>query len=99
MNMNGVVEDLNALTIDQKIDTGGDDEDTELSEGSKEPDSKESATVIGGDDFIASDDFMRLFVAFVTVDTLVAMRWLDTKWHKVVEKKLIELEDEPFGEE
>ncbi|GMI00357.1 hypothetical protein TrVE_jg12216 [Triparma verrucosa] len=28
----------------------------------------------------------------------VAMRWLDRKWHKVVEKKLIELGDEPFGE-
>ncbi|GMH84338.1 hypothetical protein TrST_g725 [Triparma strigata] len=26
------------------------------------------------------------------------MRWLDRKWHKVVEKKLTELEDEPFGE-
>ncbi|GMH81361.1 hypothetical protein TrST_g1941 [Triparma strigata] len=32
------------------------------------------------------------------VDTLVAMRWLDRKWHKVVEKKLIEFENEPFGE-
>ena len=32
------------------------------------------------------------------VDTLVAMRWLDKKWHKVVEKKLTEFEDEPFGE-
>ncbi|GMH90381.1 hypothetical protein TrST_g2046 [Triparma strigata] len=33
------------------------------------------------------------------VDTLVAMRWLDRKWHKVVEKKLTELEeDEPYGE-
>ncbi|GMI01922.1 hypothetical protein TrVE_jg4650 [Triparma verrucosa] len=32
------------------------------------------------------------------VDTLVAMRWLDRKWHKVVEKKLIEVGDEPFGE-
>ncbi|GMH88697.1 hypothetical protein TrST_g13664 [Triparma strigata] len=32
-------------------------------------------------------------------DTLVAMRWLDRKWHKVVEKKLTELEeDEPYGE-
>ena len=26
------------------------------------------------------------------------MRWLDRKWHAVVEKKLIEFEDEPFGE-
>ncbi|GMH52269.1 hypothetical protein TrST_g7433 [Triparma strigata] len=31
-------------------------------------------------------------------DTLVAMRWLDRKWHKVVEKMLIEFENEPFGE-
>ena len=59
---------------------------------------KESATVVGGDDFMHTDDFRRLFVGFVMVDTLVAMRWLDRKWHKVVEKKLIELEDEPFGE-
>ena len=73
-------------------------DDTELSEGSNEPDSKESATVVRGDDFMHTDDFRRLFVCFVMVDTLVAMRWLDTKWHKVVEKKLTELEDEPFGE-
>ncbi|GMH61275.1 hypothetical protein TrST_g12782 [Triparma strigata] len=25
------------------------------------------------------------------------MRWLDKKWHKVVEKKLIEVGDEPYG--
>ncbi|GMH48333.1 hypothetical protein TrVE_jg9368 [Triparma verrucosa] len=47
---------------------------------------------------MATDDFRRLFVGFVMVDTLVAMRWLGRKWHKVVEKKLTELEDEPFGE-
>ena len=46
-----------------------------------------------------TDDFRRLFVGFVIVDTLVAMRVLDKKWHKVVEKKLTELEeDEPYGE-
>ena len=46
-----------------------------------------------------TDDFRRLFIEFVMVDTLVAMRWLDRKWHKVVEKKLTELEgDEPHGE-
>ena len=27
----------------------------------------------------------------------LAMHWLDRKWHKVVEKKLIEFENEPFG--
>ncbi|GMH95959.1 hypothetical protein TrST_g6065 [Triparma strigata] len=82
---------------------GGDDEE-EAHEGSKEPDSKESAAdtpAIGGDDFMHTDDFRRLFVGFVMVDTLVAMRVLDKKWHAVVEKKLTELEvklDEPFGE-
>ena len=45
-----------------------------------------------------TDDFRRLFVGFVMVDTLVAMRWLDRKWHKVVAKKLTKMEDEPFGE-
>ena len=45
-----------------------------------------------------TDDFRRLFVGFAMVNTLVAMRWLDKKWHKVVEKKLTEFEDEPFGE-
>ena len=45
-----------------------------------------------------TDDFRRLFVGFAMVDTLVAMRWLDRKWHKVVEKKLTEFEDEPYGE-
>ena len=68
-------------------------DDTELSDRSKEPDSKESAAAAGGDDFMHTDDFRRLFVEFVMVDTLVAMRWLDTKWHKVVEKKLNELEE------
>ncbi|GMI06399.1 hypothetical protein TrVE_jg159 [Triparma verrucosa] len=45
-----------------------------------------------------TDDFRRLFVGFAMVDTLFAMRWLARKWHKVVEKKLIELEDEPIGD-
>ena len=44
-----------------------------------------------------TDDFRRLFVEFVMVDTLVAMRWFDRKRHAVVEKELIELEDETFG--
>jgi hypothetical protein len=52
---------------------------------------------VGGDDFMHTDDFRRLFVGFVMADTLVVMRWLDRKWHTVVKKKLIELEDEPFG--
>ena len=56
----------------------------------------DKAPAVGGDDFVHTDDFGRLFVDFAMVDTLVAMRLLDRKWHAVVEKKLIELEDEPF---
>ncbi|GMH97567.1 hypothetical protein TrVE_jg1584 [Triparma verrucosa] len=44
-----------------------------------------------------TDDFRRLLVGFIMLDTLVAMRWLDKKWHKVVEKKLTEVGDEPYG--
>ncbi|GMH83879.1 hypothetical protein TrST_g9404 [Triparma strigata] len=91
-------EFYNVLEVANPNDLADGCDDTELSEGSKELDSKESATVVGGDDFMHTDDFRRLFVGFVMIDTLVAMRWLDKKWHKVVEKKLIELEDEPFGE-
>ena len=87
----------NVLEVANPNDLADGCDDTELSEGSKEPDSKESPAV-GGDDFMHTDDFRRLFVGFVMVDTLVAMRWLDRKWHKVVEKKLTEFEDEPFGE-
>ncbi|GMH90611.1 hypothetical protein TrST_g4939 [Triparma strigata] len=57
-----------------------------------------SNAITGGDDFMHTDDFRRLFVEFVMVATLVAMRWLDKKWHAIVEKKLIEVGDEPFGE-
>ncbi|GMH96579.1 hypothetical protein TrVE_jg8142 [Triparma verrucosa] len=91
-------EDItNAIEIlDPNSLDGGDDEE-EVIEGS-ESDSA-AAPAVGGDDFMHTDDFRRLFVEFIMVDTLVAMRWLDKKWHKVVEKKLIELEeDEPFGE-
>ncbi|GMH73863.1 hypothetical protein TL16_g06307 [Triparma laevis f. inornata] len=76
--------------------TRGDDEE-EVFEGS-ELDSADETLAIGGDDFMHTDDFRRLFVGYVMVDTLVAMRWLDRKWHAVVEKKLTELEDEPNGE-
>ena len=74
---------------------GGDDEE-EVFEDS-ELDSADETPAGGGDDFMHTDDFRRLFVGFVMVDTLVAMRWLDRKWHTVVNKKLTELEDEPFG--
>ena len=75
------------------LDGGDDEEEFEGSESA----SVNEPPAAGGDDFMHTDDFRRLFVGFVMIDTLVAMRWLDRKWHKVVEKKLIELEDEPFG--
>ena len=74
---------------------GGDEE--EAFEGSESDSAADETPAVGGDDFMHTDDFRRLFVDFVMVDTLVAMRWLDKKWHKVVEKKLIEFEDEPYG--
>ncbi|GMH79106.1 hypothetical protein TrST_g1204 [Triparma strigata] len=78
------------------LETGDDEE--EVFEGSELDSAVDETPAVGGDDFMHTDDFRRLFVGFVMADTLVAMRWLNRKWHKVVEKKLIELEDEPFGE-
>ncbi|GMH85299.1 hypothetical protein TrVE_jg7801 [Triparma verrucosa] len=75
---------------------GGDEE--EVFEGSEFDSAADDTPAVGGDDFMHTDDFRRMFVGFAMVDTLVAMRWLDRKWHTVVEKKLIEFEDEPFGE-
>ncbi|GMH97555.1 hypothetical protein TrVE_jg1578 [Triparma verrucosa] len=91
-------EDLsNAIEIadPNDLELGGVEE--EVIEGS-ESDSAVDTAAVGGDDFMHTDDFRRLLVGFIMFDTLVTMRWLDRKWHKVVEKKLIEFEDEPFGE-
>jgi hypothetical protein len=74
------------------------DDEEEVFEGSELDSAADETPATGGDDFMHTDDFRRLFVEFVMADTLVAMRWLDRKWHKVVEKKLTEFEDEPFGE-
>ena len=57
----------------------------------------DEAPAVGGDDFMHTDDFGRLFVGFVMADTLVVMRLLDRNWHSPLGRKLIELEDEPFG--
>ena len=46
----------------------------------------DETSAVGGDDFMHTDDFRRLFVGFVMANTLVVMRWLDRKWHAVVEK-------------
>ncbi|GMH97065.1 hypothetical protein TrVE_jg9044 [Triparma verrucosa] len=75
------------------------DDEEEVFEGSEFDDAADDTPAVGGDDFMHTDDFRRLFVGFVMVDTLVTMRWLDKKWHKVVKKVLTELEeDEPYGE-
>ncbi|GMH97196.1 hypothetical protein TrVE_jg6291 [Triparma verrucosa] len=77
----------------------GEDDQEELFEDSELDSAADDTPAGGGDDFMHTDDFRRLFVGFAMVDTLVAMRWLDRKWHKVVEKELTELEeDEPHGE-
>ena len=66
----------NVLEVANLNDLADGRDDTELSEGSKEPDCKESAAVVRGDDFMQTDDFRRLFVEFVKAGTLVAMRSL-----------------------
>ncbi|GMI15666.1 hypothetical protein TrVE_jg1544 [Triparma verrucosa] len=92
-------EDLpNAIETLNPNNLEGGDDDTEVFEGSESESAAEETPAVGGDDFMYTDDFRRLFVGFVMVDTLVAMRWLDRKWHTVVEKKLTEFENKPFGE-
>ncbi|GMH95964.1 hypothetical protein TrST_g6066 [Triparma strigata] len=92
-------EDLpNAIEIPDPNNLDVVDDEEEVFEGSESDSAADDTPLIGGDDFMATDDFRRLFVEFVMADTLVTMRWLDKKWHKVVEKKLTEFEDEPFGD-
>ncbi|GMH78342.1 hypothetical protein TrST_g3539 [Triparma strigata] len=88
----------NIISILDPNNLEGGDDDSEVFEGSELDSAADDTPAVGGDDFMHTDDFRRLFVGFVMVDILVAMRWLDRKWHKVVEKKLTEFEDEPFGE-
>ena len=52
------------------------DDEEEVFEGSELDSAADETPVIGGDDFMHTDDFRRLFVDFVMADTLVAMRWL-----------------------
>ncbi|GMH86382.1 hypothetical protein TrVE_jg7875 [Triparma verrucosa] len=89
---------LNAIEIPDPNNLDFFDDEEEVYEGSESDSAADESPAVGGDDFMHTDDFRRLFVGFVMLDTLVAMRWLDRKWHKVVEKKLTELEDEPVGE-
>ena len=99
-NMSKRTSELVSNTIEildpNNLESG--DVEEEVFEASEFDSAADETPAIGGDDFMHTDDFRRLFVEFVMVDTLVAMRWLDKKWHKVVEKKLTEFGDEPFGE-
>ena len=67
-------EPSNAIEIpdSNSLDIGGDEE--EVFEGSELDSDADETPVIGGDDFMHTDDFRRLFVGFAMVDTLVAMR-------------------------
>jgi len=85
-----------AIEIPDPNNLDVDDDDSEVFEGSELDSSAVETPATGGDDFMHTDDFRRLFVGFVMVDTLVAMRWLDKKWHNVVEKKLTELGDDVY---
>ncbi|GMH99983.1 hypothetical protein TrVE_jg4706 [Triparma verrucosa] len=87
----------NAIYVPDPNNLEDGDDVEEVFEGSEFDSAADETPAVGGDDFMHTDDFRRLFVEFVMVESLVAMRWLDRKWHKVVEKKLIELEAEPSG--
>ena len=88
----------NSIEVLDPNNLEGEGDEEEAHEGSESDAAADETPAVGGDDFMHTDDFRRLFVDFIMVDTLVAMRWLDRKWHKVVEKKLTEFENEPFGE-
>ena len=57
------IETLNPNNLE-----GGDDEE-EVFEGSELDSAADDAPAVGGDDFMHTDDFRRLFVGFVMVDT------------------------------
>ena len=63
-------------TLDPNNLEGGGDEE-EVLEGSEFDSAADDTPAVGGDDFMHTDDFRRLFVGFAMVDTLVTMRWLD----------------------
>ncbi|GMH46649.1 hypothetical protein TrVE_jg3217 [Triparma verrucosa] len=89
----------NAIEIPDPNNQNSEDDEEDVFEGSELDSPAYDTPAGGGDDFMHTDDFRRLFVGFAMVDTLVAMRWLDREWHAVVEKKLTELEeDEPYSE-
>ena len=77
-------EDLpNAIEVLDPDNLDGGDDEEEVFEGSELDSAADDTPAVGGDDFMATDDFRRLFVGFVMIDTLVAMHWLDkngTRW-------------------
>ena len=67
----------NVKEIPDTIKDEGADYEEEVFEGSELDSAADETPAVGGDDFMHTDDFRRLFVGFVMVDTLVSMRWLD----------------------
>ena len=73
-------EDLpNAISIPEPNNVEGGDDDTAVFEGSELDSAADVIPAGGGDNFMHTDDFRRLFVGFVMADTLLAMRCLDRK--------------------
>ena len=65
---------LNSFQIPDRNSSGGGGDDSEVFEGSELDSATDEAPAGGGDDFMHTDDFGRLFVGFVVANTLVAMR-------------------------
>ena len=69
------LENVIEIPDPNNLESGGDD--SEVNDGSELDDAANDTPAIGGDDFMHTDDFRRLFVEFAMFDTLLEMRWLD----------------------
>ena len=67
----------NAISIPEPNNSLVVSDDVDVFEGSELNSAADVTPARGGDDFMHTDDFRRLFVGFVMFDTLIAMRWLD----------------------
>ncbi|GMH87598.1 hypothetical protein TrVE_jg2624 [Triparma verrucosa] len=65
-------EDAIEIPDPNNLESGDDEE--EAHEASESNSAADETLAVGGDDFMHTDDFRRLFVGFVMADTLVAMR-------------------------
>ena len=75
---NRTSEDLaNAIEVPDPNNYEAGDDEEEVFEASELDSAADETPAVGGDAFMHTDDFRRLFVGFVMVDTLVPMRWLD----------------------